>query len=116
MKMYSLPSRACTQRAGRAIQGEDSSFSIGFVLSDAVFWWPATAGGSLKRYDLREGRSGRTSRCLKGSGSKLHSTSSGFVQGSDSSGSRYPIGESPGTRNRRGAARNQGWLDQYGVP
>ena len=62
------------------------------------------------------GLSGSTSRFANGSGSKEYRTSSGLVQGRESSGRRYPIGESPGIRNICSDARNQGWLVQRGMP
>jgi hypothetical protein len=39
-----------------------------------------------------------------------------LVQGRESSGRRYPIGESPGIKNRCSGRTNHGWLVQRGIP
>src|ERR1022692_4867871 len=101
-------------KAGRETHVADSPFLgiLGIAISSAV----TKVGAAVNRWVLLSGRSGIFSRVLNGSGSKVYSTSSGFVQGSDSRGRRYPSGESPGTRKSCCDAVNQGWLVHRGTP
>src|SRR5579863_9293859 len=103
------------QSAGRNTGLADSPFSGGFALSASGIG-ASSLGGASKRKRLRSGLGGRSSRTPNGSGSKSHSASSGFVQGSELSGRRKPIAESPGTKNIWEVGRNHGWLVQRGIP
>ena len=115
MKTCSRPSRGSTQSAVRTSPGTDwptSGRLLGRRLAGRCL--PAAAGRSATGDPPARApgtcRGGKGSRCANGSRSSKATMSSGVAHGSESSGRRKPIGESPGIRNMRSRRRNHGPL------
>ena len=117
MKTNSLPSRGFDAEGGTRDPGRRFALLRRFGLVRGRHADRPATGGRVEQVALALRPCGKARRASqRDPGRRNKVTSSGLVQGSDSSGRRYPMGESPGMRNICFEARNQGWLVQRGVP
>src|SRR3977135_903030 len=97
MNTHRRPARSSTATAVRTKTLRLSGVPLGAASGTRDGAAPSRCGAKLS---ARTAGSGNSSRDAKGSGGAVWRSASGGTGGSESSGSRKPIGESPGIRNR----------------